>query len=499
MDGEDLLELLDGLAGLVLELVGEVLLVAEPVVDRALRAQGLAQLLLEARHLRGRDVVEETLDPREDREDLLLERPRRVLRLVERRHHPLAAGERPLRLGVELGAELGERLELAVLGKVEAQAARHLPHRLRLGVAAHATHRDADVDGRPHAREEEVGLEEDLAVRDRDHVRRDVGGDVARLGLDHRKSCERAAAELVVELARALEQPRMEVEDVAGEGLAPGGAAEEKRHLPVGVRVLREVVVHADGVLAVVEEVLAHGRTGIGRHPLDRSRLGRGGHDDDRVLHRPRLLEALVHLRHGRGLLADRDVDADHVLALLVQDRVHEDCGLPRRAVADHELALAATDGDHGVDRLDAGLERLLDRLAVDDAGGLVLEQAGLGRADRARAVERLAQRVDDAADELVPHRDADDVARALDGPALCDLLPVAEERDADVVLLEVERDARDAVLELEHLQRQAALEAVDAGDAVADLEDGSDLGEVCLDVVLLDALLENRRDLFWT
>ena len=42
-----------------------------------------------------------------------------------------------------------------------------------------------------------------------------------------------------------------------------------------------------------------------------------------------------------------------------------------------------------------------------------------------------------------------------------------------------------------------AVLEAVDAGDPVADLEDGADLGEVGLDVVLLDPLLQDRGDLF--
>ena len=68
-------------------------------------------------------------------------------------------------------------------------------------------------------------------------------------------------------------------------------------------------------------------------------------------------------------------------------------------------------------------------------------------------------------------------------------MLPLAEERRADVVLLEVEREADDAVLELEHLHRDRVLEAVDAGDAVADLEHGADLGEVGLDVVLLDPL----------
>ena len=79
------------------------------------------------------------------------------------------------------------------------------------------------------------------------------------------------------------------------------------------------------------------------------------------------------------------------------------------------------------------------------------------------------------------------------------DLVPLAEERGADVVLLEVEREADDAVLELEHLEREAVLEAVDAGDAVADLQDGADLGQVGLGVEVLDPVAQDRRDLFGT
>jgi len=291
----------------------------------------------------------------------------------------------------------------------------------------------------------------------------------------------------------------VQVEDVARERLATRRPAQEQRHLPVRVRVLGEVVVHADGVLAVVEEVLAHRAAGVGRHPLDRSRLRGRGRDDDRVVHRPGLLEALVHLRHRRRLLPDGDVDADHVLPALVQDRVDENRRLPGRAVADHELALTAADRDHGVDRLDPGLERLAHGLAVDDPGRLELEQPALGGLKGALPVERDPERVDDAADELVADGDAHHLAGALDRLALGHLLPVAEQRDADVVLLEVERDAGDAVLELEHLHRHAALQAVHARDAVADLEDGADLGQVGLDVVGLDPLLQDRRDLFGT
>jgi hypothetical protein len=167
----------------------------------------LAQLLLEALHLVGRELVEEAFVPGEDRRDLLLQRPGLVLRLVERGDHPLPAGEGLLGRLVELRAELREGLEFAVLREVEFQAAGDGAHRLRLGVAAHPGDGDAHVDRRPNARVEELGLEEDLAVRDRDHVRRDVGGDVAGLRLDDRQRGQGAAPELVRELDGPLEQP----------------------------------------------------------------------------------------------------------------------------------------------------------------------------------------------------------------------------------------------------------------------------------------------------
>src|SRR3954451_14688837 len=50
------------------------------------------------------------------------------------------------------------------------------------------------------------------------------------------------------------------------------------------------------------------------------------------------------------------------------------------------------------------------------------------GGVDRARAVERVAERVDDAPDQLGPDRDAGDRAGALDWLALLDVLPLAEE-----------------------------------------------------------------------
>ena len=151
--------------------------------------------------------------------------------------------------------------------------------------------------------------------------------------------------------------------------------------------------------------------------------------------------------------------------------------------------------GTRRVDRLEAGLHRLVHRLARDDAGRLDLDEAALGRGDRALAVDRVAEPVDHAAEQALADRHVDDGAGALDGVAFADRAVVAEDHDADIVALEVERHALDAAGELDHLAGLDVVEAVDAGDAVTDGEDLADLGDFGLGAEIGDLLLEDGRD----
>jgi hypothetical protein len=58
-------------------------------------------------------------------------------------------------------------------------------------------------------------------------------------------------------------------------------------------------------------------------------------------------------------------------------------------------------------------------RLARDDARRLDVDAAALGELDRALAVDRIAERVDDAAEQALADRNVDDGAGALDGRRL--------------------------------------------------------------------------------
>src|SRR5258708_760857 len=219
------------------------------------------------------------------------------------------------------------------------------------------------------------------------------------------------------------------------------------------------------------------------------------------MFHSPLLFQHLDELGNRGTLLADRHIYAiqlDLLVAggverLLVQDGVERDRGLAGLAVADDQLALAAADRDQRIDRLQPSRHRLVDRLARNDARRLDVDALAFRGLDRAFAVDRIAERIDHAAEQALAHRSVDDGAGALDGLTFHDLAVGAEDHDADVVGLEVERHAAGAVLELDHLAGLDVVEAVDAGDAVADGQHLSDFGNFSLLAEILDLVLENR------
>ena len=99
---------------------------------------------------------------------------------------------------------------------------------------------------------------------------------------------------------------------------------------------------------------------------------------------------------------------------------------------------------------------------------------------------------VDHAADHRLADRHAEQPAGRRDRVAFLDPGVFAQDHHADRRLLEVQRDALDAVLERHHLAGHEPGEAVDARDAVADLEDLAHLAPRDLGGELLDLTLDN-------
>jgi hypothetical protein len=208
----------------------------------------------------------------------------------------------------------------------------------------------------------------------------------------------------------------VEVENITGVSLTSGGTTEQKRHLTVGNGLLGQIVVDDQGVAAVVTEPLTNGGTGEGSDVLERGGLRGSGGNNNRVLHRVVFLEGLDELGDGRTLLADSDVDTVKLLllvgtavpTLLVEHGIESDGSLSGLTITNDQLTLATTNGNHGIDGLETSLDGLADGLAGENARSLELGTALLLGVERALAVNRVSEGIDDTSEQLRADRDID-------------------------------------------------------------------------------------------
>src|SRR5262249_15799114 len=154
-------------------------------------------------------------------------------------------------------------------------------------------------------------------------------------------------------------------------------------------------------------------------------------------------LELAHYVGDGGRLLPDGDIDAEEVLALLVDDRIDRNRGLAGLAVADDELALAASDRHHRIDRLQTGLHRLRHRLSRNHHWGALLDDVRHVGIDRTFAIDRLPQGVDHPPEQLRPDGNGKNAAGALGRVPLGDVLVFTQNHRPDRVALEVEGETK--------------------------------------------------------
>ena len=130
----------------------------------------VVELFLERTTLRDGQIVEVAVRAGINNGDLLFDRQRLILTLLEDLGEAFAAMELLLRGLIEIGTELREGSESAVLRQFESQCTGDGLHRFGLSIAADTTDRETDVHGRADVRIEQVGFEVDLAVGNRNDV-----------------------------------------------------------------------------------------------------------------------------------------------------------------------------------------------------------------------------------------------------------------------------------------------------------------------------------------
>ena len=201
---------------------------------------------------------------------------------------------------------------------------------------------------------------------------------------------------------------------------------------------------------------------------------------------------------HRSFLLPDGDINADQVLPLLIDDGVYGDGRLAGLAIANDELALPATDRDHGINGLDAGLDGGIHILALHHTGCNAFDRTITGSLNGTLGIHRLPQGVDHASDQTITDRDRSDAPGGPGGHALDNPGIITHDDDTDGFLLQVEGNPHDTIFEADQFLRPDLGEAGEAGDAIPRLKHGTDIRNVDLGLVGFDLLLQVNGYLFY-
>ena len=261
-----------------------------------------------------------------------------------------------------------------------------------------------------------------------------------------------------------------------GNASRPGRTAQQEGEFAVGARVLGEVVVNDKHVAARLHERLGDAGRGVRSDVGQTRRVVALGHDDDGVIHGALFPQGGHRLRNGGGALADGAINAQHILAALVEDGVDRNGGLARLAVAENQLALAAPDGNERIDNFEAGLERHGDGRAVHDGRGGAFDGQALAGDHRSLAIERPAERIDDASEQSVANGHVHDPARAPDFISRMEMRIFAEQHDADFVFVHIEGNAEHIAGESHQFIKAHAGKPGHLGDAGGDAGDRAHL-----------------------
>ena len=483
-------ELLKELGDLSVGLVSELTLGLDGVEERLMLGSEVGKVeLLELANLVGLDLIEVSLDTGVENADLLLGGHWDVLLLLEELSELLTSVEELLGGSIKIRTELGEGSDLSVLSEIELHGTGDLLHGLDLGSGTDSGYGKTDVNGWSDTLVEELSLQEDLSISDRDNVGWDISRYITSLGLNDWEGGEGTSTVVLVHLSGSLEETRVKIEDISWVGLSTWWSSEEEGHLSVSDGLLGKIVIDDEGVLGVVSEVLTNGASRVWGQELEWSGIGGSGSNDDGVVHGAVILKDLDNVGDGGSLLTNGNVDAVKLLGLigasvtnlLVKDGINSNSSLTGLSITNDELSLASTDWHKGIDGLESSLHWLVHGLSWDDTWSLELNSLSLVRLDWTKTINWSTEWINDSTEHTVTDWDIDDGTGSLNDISLLDLSIVTQDDDTNIVSLQVKGHTHNSGVELNHLSCLDLHETEDSCNTITDRDNGTEFLKVVL------------------
>ena len=246
---------------------------------------------------------------------------------------------------------------------------------------------------------------------------------------------------------------------------------------------------------SIIAKKFAHSRSGIGSDKLQGCGITGIGGNHNGVIHGAMILKGFNNFSHRRCPLTNSYVDTDDIFTLLIDDGIQGQCRFAGLAIANDQLALSATDGNHGIDGLQPGCKRFFYRLAGHYTGGFPFDQRKGIRLNLTPAIQWLTQGINHATDHGLTGRYRGNSIRSLYQITFFDYRIFAEKYDTNVVFLQIEHHSDDFMGEFYQLPGHYFFQAMDAGNPIPNHQNGSYLVSVRFFLISFESLFQNCRD----
>ena len=303
----------------------------------------------------------------------------------------------------------------------------------------------------------------------------------------------------------------MQVENVARICFASRGALQGQRHLAVSNGLLGQVIVYDEhvtarirsgsrlAIFAVVQEVFANCSARHRSDVLQRCRIRSRSGNNNGVLHGAVTLEGLADICNRGCLLADCNINADHVLTLLVDDGVHRNRSLTGLTVANDKFTLATSNRNHGVNSQDTRLHGLMNRLTGDNARSLEFNGAIAFSLNGALAINRHTEGVHYAAEHFLARRNLNDTTRCFNLIVFLDCGDIAQQNGAHFVFFKVLSQAEYGLTirpdEFQKFACHGVFQSIDTRNTVADRDNGTYFTRLNAGIQLVELLTQSIVD----
>ncbi|EJX07230.1 hypothetical protein EVA_04658 [gut metagenome] len=268
----------------------------------------------------------------------------------------------------------------------------------------------------------------------------------------------------------------MQIENVTRISLSSRGTTNQQRQCTISHCMLGQVIINDEGIFTLTHEIFSNGTARIRSNVLHGSHFAGGSTHNHSIIHGTVLFQSVYQLSNGGLFLADGHINAEHTLALLVDDGIGSNHSLTGLAVANNQFTLTAANRNHAVNCFDTGLKRHRNALALDDAGSWALDGAILLCINGTLTVDGLAQSIHNAANHGLAYRNAHNLAGTLHNAALFQANVTAQQNNGNAVLFQVLCHTVCAVLKLHQLTAHAVFKTHSAGNAVTDQNNGTSL-----------------------